>query len=308
MIKELLETQIREQIPTKKCAVLLSGGVDSLSVALAAHNVGKEVIAYSFHLEEFVHNKFSTNILLEDESGGITTEYRLYGKESYDFKTAQKVSEQMGWTFKPTIVPTNNLEEDWHTLVKMDCKKKTHFECVFPFLYVYPNITEEYVLTGWGADGYFGVSKKAQMRYGSEKGYKKYEEYFEKNPQNIKTFDEARDIYFLPENSAGLKWHNKVVELYNKKHITPYLHPKVKKYFYEFDWEQLNKPEQKHHIRDAFPEFLEFGKIRKHTNLHLGGGVDKLFESLLNNSKINFNDRTRMMDVSKDWYKKEFKI
>jgi asparagine synthetase B (glutamine-hydrolysing) len=281
MIDTLLCNIIKNQIPTKKCAVLLSGGVDSLSVALAAYNVGIKVIAYSFHLE---------------------------GNESYDFKTAQKFSEQMGWTFKPTIVPTDNLEEDWHTLVKMDCKKKTHFECVFPFLYVYPNITEEYVLTGWGADGYFGVSKKAQMRYGSEKGYKKYEEYFEKNPQNIKTFDEARDIYFLPENSAGLKWHNKVVELYNKKHITPYLHPKVKKYFYEFDWEQLNKPEQKHHIRDAFPEFLEFGKIRKHTNLHLGGGVDKLFESLLNNSKINFNDRTRMMDVSKDWYKKEFKI
>ena len=142
MIKDLLETQIREQIPTKKCAVLLSGGVDSLSVALAAYNVGIKVIAYSFHLE---------------------------GNESYDFKTAQKFSEQMGWTFKPTIVPTDNLEGDWYSLVRMGCKKKTHFECVFPFLYVYPNITEEYVLTGWGADGYFGVSKKAQMRYGSEK-------------------------------------------------------------------------------------------------------------------------------------------
>ncbi len=307
MIAELLETQIREQIPTKKCAVLLSGGVDSLSVALAAHNVGKEVIAYSFHLEEFVHNKFSINILLEDGSGGITTEYQLYGNESYDFKTAQKASEQMGWTFKPTIVPTNNLVKDWHTLVEMDCKKKTHFECVFPFLYVYPNITEEYVLTGWGADGYFGVSKKAQMRYGSEKGKIKYHEYFKNTPHNIKTFNEARDIYFEPDNSAGLKWHNKVVEMYNKKHITPYLHSTVKDYFYKFNWKQLNKPEQKHHIRDAFPEFKSFGKIRQHTNLHLGGGVDKLFESLLNNNKINFNDRKRMMDVSKDWYEKEFK-
>jgi len=126
--------------------------------------------------------------------------------------------------------------------------------------------------------------------------------------QNIKTFDEARDIYFLPENSAGLKWHNKVVEKYNKKHITPYLDPTVKDYFYQFNWEELNNPIQKHHIRNAFPELLSFGKIRKHTNLHLGAGVDKLFESLLNNSKINFNDRKRMMDVSKDWYKKEFKI
>ena len=155
MIKQLLETQIREQIPTEKCAVLLSGGVDSLSVALAAHNVGKKVVAYSFHLE---------------------------GKESYDFKTAQKVAWVMGWTFKPTIVPTDNLFDDWLTLVELECKKKTHFECVFPFLYMYPYITEEYVLTGWGADGYFGVSKKAQMRYGSEKGKKKYHEFFKDTP------------------------------------------------------------------------------------------------------------------------------
>ena len=42
MIKELLETQIKKQIPDQKCAVLLSGGVDSLSVALAAYNVGIE--------------------------------------------------------------------------------------------------------------------------------------------------------------------------------------------------------------------------------------------------------------------------
>ena len=292
MIAELLETQIKNQIPTKKCAVLLSGGVDSLSVALAAYNVGIKVIAYSFHLE---------------------------GNESYDFKTAQKFSEQMGWTFKPTIVPTDNLVEDWHTLVKMGCKKKTHFECVFPFLYVYPNITEEYVLTGWGADGYFGVSKKAQMRYGSEEGNKKYHDYFEKNPENIKTFNEARAIYFLPENTAGLKWHNKLVDLHKKKHITPYLDDSVSDYFYSFNkdkcwltWQALNtlngKPVQKHHVRNAFPELQEFGKIKQHTNLHLGAGVDKLFESLLNNSKINFNDRKRMMDVSKDWYKKEFKI
>ena len=281
MIDTLLCNIIKNQIPTKKCAVLLSGGVDSLSVALAAYNVGIKVIAYSFHLE---------------------------GNESYDFKTAQKFSEQMGWTFKPTIVPTDNLFDDWLTLVELECKKKTHFECVFPFLYMYPYITEEYVLTGWGADGYFGVSKKAQMRYGSEKGNKRYKEYFKKNPQNIKTFNEARDIYFLPDNSAGLKWHNKLVEKYNKKHITPYLHSVVKEYFYLFNWEELNIPIQKHHIRNAFPELSSFGKIRKHTNLHLGAGVDKLFESLLNNSKINFNDRKRMMDVSKDWYKKEFKI
>mgnify|MGYP000627975987 FL=1 len=93
--------------------------------------------------------------------------------------------------------------------------------------------------------------------------------------------------------------------MYNKKHITPYLHSTVKNYFYQFNWKELNIPEQKHHIRTVFPELTKFLKIRQHTNLHLGAGIDKLFETLLDNKKINFNGRKRMMDVSRDWYKKE---
>ena len=68
MIDTLLCNIVEKQIPVENCAVLLSGGVDSLSVALAAYNVGIKVIAYSFHLE---------------------------GNESYDFKTAKKFSEKI---------------------------------------------------------------------------------------------------------------------------------------------------------------------------------------------------------------------
>ena len=30
-----------------------------------------------------------------------------------------------------------NLENDFKRLLKHGCQKKTHFECVYPFLYVY---------------------------------------------------------------------------------------------------------------------------------------------------------------------------
>ena len=259
MIAELLKTQIKNQIPTKKCAVLLSGGVDSLSVALAAHNVGKKVVAYSFHLE---------------------------GNESYDFKTAQKFSEKMGWAFKPTIVPTDNLVEDWYTLVKMGCKKKTHFECVFPFLYVYPRIVEKAVLTGWGADGYYGVSKKAHMHY--------------KEPKE--KFDEFRDDYFKKDHTAGLIRHNRLAKAWGKRHYTPYLDPAVKDFFYEKDWYKLNKPTQKHHVRTGYEtELNRIEGAKSHANLQIESGVSEVFKDLLLDPQINYKRRTRVMDLCRDW-------
>ena len=45
-------------------------------------------------------------------------------------------------------------------------------------------------------------------------------------------------------------------------------------------WEELNKPFQKHHVLNAFEEFKK-GKFKKHINLQLGAGVDKLFETLI---------------------------
>jgi len=66
-------------------------------------------------------------------------------------------------------------------------------------------------------------------------------------------------------------------------------------------YEELNKPKQKHFIRRDFTELKKFGTIRPHQNLHLNAGVDKLFETLLNNPEINFKGRKRMMDICRDW-------
>ena len=65
-------------------------------------------------------------------------------------------------------------------------------------------------------------------------------------------------------------------------------------------WEELNKPFQKHIVVNAFEEFKKF-KFKKHINLQLGAGVDKLFEKLLDNRTINFKNRKRVMDIARDW-------
>ena len=68
-------------------------------------------------------------------------------------------------------------------------------------------------------------------------------------------------------------------------------------FFYDKDWEELNKPFQKHHVVNAFPEFKKF-KFKKHINLQLGSGIDKLFESLLNNNTLNPKDQIQIGEWS----------
>tara|TARA_R100000005_G_C4993181_1_gene200287 strand:+ start:1179 stop:2015 length:837 start_codon:yes stop_codon:yes gene_type:complete len=276
MIRKLLEDHIKNNVPDSEVAVLLSGGVDSISVALAAQDAGKNIISYTFHLKD---------------------------KPSYDALKAKEVSDKMGWECHTVKVPTENLISDWYKLVEHGCRKKTHFECVFPFLYVYPEIQEKYVLTGWAADGYFGPSKKAMMRYSSYKKKRNYVKYCQDHNQKRLNWNEFR-IAYLDGDCAGYQQHTKLAENHKKKHITPYKDPKVREYLMGMSWKELNKPRQKEPVRADFPELEEFGRIKQHQNLHLNAGVDKLFSQLIDNPEINFNKRERMMDVCRDHFDK----
>ena len=278
MIKDLLTDHIKNSVPDNEIAVLLSGGIDSVTVGLAAESAGKEVQAYSFYLN---------------------------GAPSYDFIKAAEVAHKSNWKFTPIVVPKDNIVNDWYRLVKHGCRKKTHFETVFPFLYVYPEITEKYVLTGWGADGYFGVSKKAMMRYSNNRKEENYTKYCKEHNQKQLSFDEFR-IEYLDGDCAGYKEHTNLAKQYNKNHIAPYKDSMdIRSLLMSKTWKELNKPKQKDIIRKDFTTLEKYGTIKPHQNLHLNAGIDKLFETLLNNNEINFNNRKRMMDICRDWYEKE---
>ena len=90
MIDKLLMNNIEKNVPDNKIALLLSGGVDSMSIGFSAHRLGKKVTAYSFKTDK--HN-------------------------SYDYNKAEEVANIMGWNFIGTTVPVNNLKEDFFKLL-----------------------------------------------------------------------------------------------------------------------------------------------------------------------------------------------
>ena len=257
MIDKILTKEVEKLVPDDEVAVLLSGGVDSISVAFAAERLGKKITAYSF---------------------------RLDNHESYDYNKAKDIAQMRDWKFMGITINTSQLVNDFHALVELGCRKKTQFECTYPFLHIYPEIKEQYVLSGWAADGYYGLSKKAMIHYKGD------------------NFNEFRDDYFKKENRAGYICHKKVEDLYNKSLVTPYLSESVKQFFYRYNHEELNKPFQKHHIRNGFYEFNEIEKVENHLNLQIESGIIKLFGKLLNNKEINFKNRTRMLEVYSDWH------
>jgi asparagine synthetase B (glutamine-hydrolysing) len=264
-IDKLLEQVIAKNSKSKTVAVLLSGGVDSNSLACAANRLGKKVVAYTFQIKD---------------------------RRSLDAEKALAVCEAMNWKCVTIDVPYSQIERDFIRLRReFNCVKKTHFECTFPFLYVYPMISEKEVLTGFGADGHYGLSRKA----------------LDPKKANVKAsksaFDAYRREYFSQENVTGYNQQLLLGKKYKKKLISPYLDPDVIKFFLSYNWRELNTPRQKEIVRSAYEqEFSEIPHLTQHRNLQLAAGVDHLFEErLLRSKKINFKRRVRMLDVYRDW-------
>ena len=267
MIDKIITDIIDQEAPDQTVAVLMSGGTDSLTVAAAAHRLNKKLNCYTF---------------------------RVDGKDSDDSIYAEKACKHFGWNFKLIDVPVNNIENDFFTLIKKyECKKKTHVECTFPFLYVYPHIKEKYILTGWAADGYYGVSKRANIHFKHTKELmnKFRQGYFGKLDETTQKF--------IPGNPVGIKQQMLLAKSVDCILVAPYVDKKVWDWMIQYDWDFFNKPYQKAPLFDAFPELLEI-KRRNHLNLQLAAGIPNYFEKLLDNKKINIYNRSRIMHLVRD--------
>ena len=264
MIRDYLEKSI-SKVQDDTVAVLLSGGVDSMTIAFAADSIGKKVATYTFHLE---------------------------GEPSYDAMKALEYSEKFGWKSHLTIVPTElqELKSQWINLSdNYDCRKKTHFECTYPFLYVYPHIKETHIFSGLGADSSYGLSKTAMMHYKHPK--EKFDEYRMK-AHSLKPGGYGQQILLAKQ--------------YGKVYNTPYMEEHIKEYFLGFTWEQINKPFEKALIVNDFRDYFDkIGKWRKHTNLQLDSKINILFEKLIDEPDINFRNRKRIMDIARDWHERK---
>lgn len=258
MVDKIIEDIIDIEIPDKDVAVLMSGGIDSLTCAFSAMRLGKKVHTYTM---------------------------KVNGIDSGDSIASKEAAKIYGWDHNEINVPIDNIKEDFLKLINdYNCKKKTQVECAFPFLYVYPKIKQKYVLSGWAADGHYGLSKRAMIHF--------------RYPKRL--FDNFRYDYFNKENIVGILQQYKLAEENDLTFVAPYVYEHVYNYFITKDWDTLNKPFQKYEVVKDYPEFKRLPKVRKHENLQLCAGIPKYFEMLLNDKELNTRNRKRVMDLVRD--------
>lgn len=242
-------------------AVCLSGGVDSLTLAFAAQDLGLNITAYTFRIDD---------------------------RDTRDYIAARAACAMSGWSFVSCDVPSANLENDFPVLAEeFLCKKKTQFECTWPFLYVFPLVQERVVVSGVTADIHYGLSKSAMIHHVHSK----------------QAFDAYRHKRFGQANPSGVRQLRMLSDRYNKILSTPYMDAEVFDYFVQFDWREINTPQQKYLVVSDFAEhFRKFG-VRKHSNFQLVAKVPMYFERLLGTA-LNIKGRKRVMDMCRDWGKR----
>ena len=226
------------RLPKNDVALCLSSGIDSQSLFFAMLASGITPHVYSFTLED---------------------------RESRDFTEARALAAKMCAPFTKVTLPldVDTLINDCYTMARdYGAKKKTDFECLWPFLYMYPAIKEKYIVTGIPADGHFCLSKKGILHYKND-------------------VDAFREIYFSNPNAGQKILRAQLAYKYGKINVDPYYSPNIAHALKGMTWDELNKPQQKMPIRNSFTYFATM-KVHNHTNFQLGdSGIAEHFKTLL---------------------------
>jgi asparagine synthetase B (glutamine-hydrolysing) len=201
------------------------------------------------------------------EAGKNVTAYSfcLEGRVSKDVRYAEITAKEFGVPFVRIDLPTSIdvLREDLIDLVRFGAKKKTDFECGWPMLYAYQTIKEREIFSGMGADGHFCISKKGMMHYKNR-------------------IDEFRNTLFLNPSYAQEHIHRNLSTVYKKCWVAPYMTPDMIDAFKGSTWDEVNRPNQKQPILDAFPDQFKRIRVFKHMNFQKGdSGISEHFERLL---------------------------
>jgi len=265
LIQNVLKTEINER---EDVALLFSGGTDSLTCLFALLDIGVYPRLYTFHLEGNVHK---------------------------DVVISAKVAEFYGLKHVIIEIPDDieRLQEDVKYIVKeLPVDRKTNIQCVFPFLYVLPNIIESVVVSGLCADDLFGTAKSVAIKSAKDKN----------------VFDAIRKRTLSSLNSSAyLPIKTLVEDICKKKFVVPYRNEELIEYMLQFSWADLNKPKQKQLSLDAFSKYFAKQDIyRKNSNLQVGSGIREYHNKLIN-TPLNIYGRNRVDEIYKDVKKRIIK-
>ena len=260
-LKKLFLTELtRATAGWDSIAVALSSGVDSTAVMLGLLELGKEVTAYTFHVD---------------------------GIDSQDFKHAKKNAKEFGVEFVEVILPRKaELKKIVELIKDYGLRKKTDIECAYPFMFLLPEVIQDILITGSCADGHFCLSKKGMINYrGTIEKMKEFRTALFSNPnyaqvQTLGTYalDNFEIIVDNPFNKEA------IVEYFMPLSWDAVNKPKQKQPILDMFPKEFSRIKRFNHTN------LQCGD----------SGLRETFEYLLNNKQINQMGRKRMLDVYRD--------
>lgn len=279
-LRTLFDNYMKENLKTKKAAVLLSSGLDALTAALTAHDMGVKIHAFTFQMGD---------------------------NQSFDSKHAEIVARKMGWDFTLVKVPTDveTIAAYWPILRKhFDCRKKRDYECAYPMLFCFEAIKAagyKQVITGFAADAHFCFARNTHIQCisGPKSEKPKFVEY--RKEYFKEWFKTGLDGLNSENNPSAMYQITQICKKHKIQHLNPWMSKPVFDYFIKFSWQELNMPKQKQHVVAAFQEHIDLVGHRPHRGYQTEAKVPAFFEQLLAVESINFNGRKRIMDVARDW-------
>lgn len=261
----LLRDSLLAQVADPDVAVLLSGGVDSTSVAASSVAAGLRVCAYTFSLA---------------------------GYRSEDVDGAKAIARAIGIPLRHIEIPTNHAAEAFVRLAYVyKCRRKTQFECSFPLEYVLPMIDERVVLTGFNADDHYGNTKKVILKYAAlaKAGVSADARKAIFDADRRALFDELIDD---PNSADTWAFAKRIAAGAGKFLVDPYLDEAVRAYFLRFSHDELCSPlkplvraELERLLGATAPSFNAGVRYQKGASVHV------LFERLLDDRSVNRFDR-----------------
>ncbi len=268
MLKSIINKYLIEQeLQTGQVALLFSSGMDSLSILLSCLEVGVKPKLYTFYLDNH---------------------------ESEDIRRSREISKILNLDLKEIVINTHkiNLESDVYSIVKtFKTKRKTAIQCIHPFLYVIPNITEKYILTGLCADDLYGTARSIT-----------------KVGNNYEKFNEVRLKKVKDETASSYCYIKNIAEEHGKVFLAPYKeNQEIINYMLRLNYKELNSPKQKNVMYEDYKDILEKYKIyRRNSNLQCDSKIREWHDTLLENKNINVKNNKSVVAIYNRIYKEVF--
>lgn len=259
--KEILKSAIGDYQIKDKCALLFSGGTDSLTIFWALKELGIDFKCYTFGLKDI---------------RSIDIEVSKLACDFYDIEHEIIEAESKG------IVLRDELEE---VISIIKSYRKTHVEVMWGYFYLIKNIKEKFILSGLQADTLYGSSKSMSIKYS-------------KSPSEFRV---AREKAIKNNDQEGYAQAILLSKFYNKILYAPYTHPKVRKFILKYSWRELNSPKQKKPARVGFSKYFHQIPIyRKNDNMQCGSGIREYLSELLWDKEVNKGSHTKVTRLYKE--------